>query len=217
MPNYLQDYKAYYQLRMKRFEGNPDYIKSFESEKAIYEVIASCNTLEEFKDKLGDLNEKNAIALIIDEYSIRLKHYEEIKEKIRAEGCKRIIEKTKNINTVTELMTMVSEEENKTSLEITADTINPFNDFGFLERMQVWEEAEVPEKYKSRYRQYADEEKKRLKEAYAAEEKNLNDWQPGWKFNFELIQEERHRRLLPYPDEVINKNIHTIKSLLYAG
>ena len=75
MSNYLQDYKAYYQLRMKRFEGNPDYIKSFESEKAIYNAIASCNTLEEFKDKLGDLNEKNAIALIIDEYSIRLKHY----------------------------------------------------------------------------------------------------------------------------------------------
>ncbi len=89
MADYLEEYKTYHRLRMQRYQNNPEYKNSYESEKAIYEAIASCNTLEEFKDKLGNLNEKNALALIIDEYSIRLKHYEEIKEPIRVDGCKR--------------------------------------------------------------------------------------------------------------------------------
>ncbi len=217
MPNYLDDYKAYYLLRMQRYEGNPDYPNSYRSEKAIYDAIASCKTLEEFKDKLGNLNEKNASALVIDEYTIRLKYYEEIKEPIRAEGCKRIIEKAKGISNVTELITMINEEENKTSLAITADNINPFNDPGYLERMEVWAAADVPEKYKSRYLQYAEEEKKNLRNAYSEMEKNLCNWQPGWKFDFSRIHEERHRRLIPLPDDVVNEQIQTTKTILNAG
>jgi hypothetical protein len=217
MPGYLEDYKAYYHLRMKRFEGNPVYTRTFESEKAIYDAIASCNTLEEFKDKLGDLNEKNAIALIIDEYNIRLKYYSEMYDTIRANGCRHIIDKAATISNVVDLMTMVSEEENKTNLELTADTIHPFDDSGYIERIRVWEEANVPEQYKSRYQQYADEEKQKLMEAYAAVEKNLNDWQPGWKFNFNRILEERHRRKLPFSDEVLDNNIQYTKSIIHAG
>ncbi|HWR33096.1 MAG TPA: hypothetical protein VN451_06205 [Chitinophagaceae bacterium] len=217
MPNFLEDYKTYYQLRMQRYEGNPDYTNSYQSEKAIYEAVASCMALEEFKDKLGNLNEKNASALIIDEYNIRLRHYNEIKEPIRAEGCKRIIEKAKEIDNVSALITMINEEENKTNLAITADTISPFNDCGYLERMQIWETADVPEKYKSRYRQYAEEEKMNLRNAYAETEKNLNNWQPGWKFDFTRIYEERHRRVLPFSDEVINEQINTTKTIRNAG
>jgi hypothetical protein len=83
--------------------------------------------------------------------------------------------------------------------------------------MQVWAEAEVPEKYKSRYQQYALEEKQNLEKAYTDAELNMNNWQPNWKFDFERIHEERHRRLLPYPDEVIRKNIQTIKTMINAG
>lgn len=217
MADYLQDYKAYYQLRVQRYEGNPDYPNSYQSEKAIYEAIASCKVLDEFKEKIGNLNENNASALIMDEYAIRLRHYEEVKESIRADGCKRIIEKTKEIDNVSELITMINEEENKTNLAITADSISPFNDTGYLERIEIWTDADVPEKYKSRYHQYAEEEKKNLRNAYAETEKNLNNWQPGWKFDFTKILEERHRRLLPFSDHVINEQIQTTKTILNAG
>ncbi len=217
MSDYLEEYKAYYQLRMLRYEGNPDYPNSYQSEKAIYSVIASCTRLEEFKDKLGNLNDKNASALLIDQYNIRLRHYEKIKEPIRAEGCKRIIEKAAAIDNVSELITMVNEEENKTSLKITADTINPFNETGYLERMDIWATADVPGKYKDRFRQYAEEEKKNLIKAYAEIEKAISNWQPGWKFDYNRIKEERHRRLLPFPDEVIDKSIQIIKEIRHAG
>ncbi len=217
MSDYLEDYKAYYQLRMLRYEGNPDYPNSYQSEKAIYTAIASCTALEEFKDKLGNLNDKNAAALLIDEYTIRLRHYEEIKEPIKAEGCKRIMENAATIDNVADLITMVNEEENKTSIEITADTINPFNETGYLERMEVWATADVPDKYKSRYRQYAEQEKKNLINAFTEIEKAIHNWQPGWVFDFSRIQEERHRRLLPFPNEVIDKSIQTIKEIRHAG
>lgn len=217
MPNYLDEYKAYYQLRMLRYEGNPDYPNSYQSEKAIYTAITSCTVLEEFKDKLGNLNDKNASALLIDEYTIRLRHYEAIKEPIKAEGCKRIIENAATIDNVADLITMVNEEENKISLAITADTINPFNETGYLERIEVWATADVPDKYKKRYGQYAEEEKKNLINAFTEIEKAIHNWQPGWVFDFNRIQEDRHRRLLPFPDGVIDKSIQTIKEIRHAG
>jgi len=202
---------------MKRYEGNEDYPNSFQSEKAIYEAIASCSVLEEFKDKLGNLNGRNAVALVLDQYAIRLRHYEAIKEPIRAAGCRRILEKAKAIEDAASLITMINEEENKTSLAITADTINPFPDFGYTERIEIWEEAEVPARYKERYRQYAGEEQQNLRKAWAETEKAISNFQPGWTFDFARIPEERHRRLLPFPDEVINRNIDTIKAILHGG
>ena len=173
--------------------------------------------LEEFKDKLGNLNDKNASALLIDEYNIRLRHYEDIKEPIKAEGCKRIIEKAAAIDNISELVTMVNEKENKTSIAITADTINPFNETGFLERIDIWATADVPDQYKDRYRQYAEEEKKNLIKAYEEIEKAISNFQTGWEFDFNRIKEERHRRLLPFPDEVIEKSIQNIKEIRHAG
>jgi hypothetical protein len=217
MPDYLEDYKAYYQLRMQRYEGNPDYPNSYQSEKAICEAIASCSVLEEFKEKLGNLNEKNAVALVLDQYAIRLRHYEAMKEPIRAEGCRRIIEKATTIDNAAALITMINEEENKTSLAVTADTIQPFPDFGYPERIEIWEEAEIPEKYRERYRQYAAEERENAGKAYVETEKAISHFKPGWTFDFNRITEERHRRLLPFPEEVINRNIDKIKAILHAG
>jgi len=39
------------------------YALFLNSEKALYEVMCSCDELAEFRDKLGDLNVKNAIAV----------------------------------------------------------------------------------------------------------------------------------------------------------
>lgn len=214
--DYLREYQDYYRLRMQRFEGNPDYARSYAAEKAVFEAIDSCHTLEEFKDKSGDLNERCAVALVLDQYSIRLKHYEGMKETVRAAGCKRILEKAGQFTAVTDLITMVNEEENRTNLELTADTIHPFPDSGWLERREIWSEAEVPEKYKARYMQYAADEEKNLRHAYAEQEKQIRNWQPGWAFDFNRITEERHRRLLPLPEEELQQQIQLTQQLLHA-
>jgi hypothetical protein len=203
MTNYLEAYKQYYLLRMKQREGNEDYSNTYAAEKALFDIINSCTTLEEFKDKIGNTNEQVAAALVIDEQNIRLRHYQEIKETFKAACCRRILDKVKQCNNVSELISMVNDEQNLSNLEITTDTIYPFDDSLYLENLEIWEQSEIPAAYKERYAAYANEERASVKNAYAAIEKEMNNWQPGWKFSFEKIDEERHRRLLPYSNEVI--------------
>lgn len=40
-------------------------------------------------------------------------------------------------------------------------------------------------------------------------------WQPDWKFDVDLIWEDRHRRLIPVPDELVEKRIQQFKT--YRG
>jgi hypothetical protein len=40
---------------------------------------------------------------------------------------------------------------------------------------------------------------------------SVRNWDPDWKFNFDLIWEERHRRLIPVPDEIVKKRIEQFK------
>lgn len=214
MVNYLEAYKEYYFLRMKQREGNADYSNTYAAEKNLFDIINSCATLEEFKDRLGNANEQVAMALVTDEQNIRLRHYEEIKETVKAACCRRILDKVKQCANVTELITMVNEEQNLLNIEITTDTIYPFADMLFLENIEIWEQAEIPAEYKERYAAYANEERASIKKAYVSIEKEMNNWQPGWKFNFERIDEERHRRLLPYSNEVIAAQIKTTQQIL---
>lgn len=214
MPNYLQLYQRYYELRMRRYENNPQYARTYAAEKAIYGAIAGCNTLEEFKTRLGNLNELAAIALVQDQYAIRLAHYESIQEPIKAGGCRSIIARAGACGSVQELVTMVNEVEQQTSLAVTAGSIAPFDDFGPLQRYEMWTAAEVPEKYKVRYRQYGAEEIDRMKQAYQRHTEAMRQYQPGWTFDFNRVHKPRHRRLLPYPDAVIEQHITQTKELL---
>jgi hypothetical protein len=214
MTNYLEAYKQYYLLRMKQREGNTDYSNTYAAEKQLFEIINSCATLEAFKDKIGNANEQVAMALVTDEQNIRLRHYEEIKETVKAACCRRILEKVKLCNNVSELISMVNEEQNLSNIEITTDTISPFADVLFLENLEIWEKAEIPAAYKEKYAAYANEESANIKNAYAAIEKEMNNWQPGWKFNFEKIDEERHRRLLPYSNEIVAAQIKLTQQIL---
>jgi hypothetical protein len=214
MINYLEAYKQYYFLRMKQREGNVDYSNTYAAEKNLFDIINSCTALEEFRDKIGNANEQVAMALVADEQNIRLKHYEEIKETVKAACCRRILDKVKQCKNVSELLTMVNEEQNRSNIEIATDTVHPFIDMLYLENLEIWEEAEIPSGYKERYTAYADEEKANIKNAYATIEKEMNNWQPGWKFNFEKIDKERHRRLLPYSNEIIAAQIKTTQQIL---
>ena len=83
-----QEYIEYYKARVKKYENNPLYRNSYQTEKAIYDAIAGANDLDEFKTRLeqGNLTVKNAIALVKDQENARKKFYEEINQPIKAKG-----------------------------------------------------------------------------------------------------------------------------------
>lgn len=214
MHDYLLDYKDYYHLRMTRYEGNPDYPFSFESEKAIYDAMISCKELGEFREKLGNLNELNAVAQTRDQYAMRLRHYQKLKEFVRAKGPERILEKAPSQTNVTDLMTMVMNEESRNMLEITLDDIGFYKTaFDSCDRLERYENANVPSGYRSEYKHYAEEERGRIRESLTDFENNFDAYQPGYRFNFDLFWEERHRRLFPFSDEVLLDRIEKVRTI----
>lgn len=216
MHDYHQEYKEYYQLRMQRYEGNPDFPHSYQSEKAIYEAIASCKELGEFREKLGNKNELNAIAFTKDREGLRAKHYLSLQEVVRARGPQRIVARADSCNGLNELFLMVGEEDNKNMIEIALDNTYFFRDaFAACARIEVYEQAEVPSGYRSSYRSRVEKEKADLRSALEDHEHSLQAWDPNYRVNLELIWEPRHRRLLPFPDEVLRRRLEMIRSILH--
>jgi hypothetical protein len=215
MPDYLKEYVDYYRVRMNRYEHDADYHHSYNSEKAIYEAIAGCAELKDFKERLGNLNELNAVALTKDEYKIRHTHYLEIKEIIRAKGPERILARVDEYTEVFNMITMIGEEENKNMLEISMDDVSLLRDAWFLlDQIEIYETAEVPSTYKSKRQQRANEIKADLVQRNKDFTAEMRNWQPDWAFNPDLVWEERHRRLFPYSDEHMREKINQYKTVL---
>lgn len=213
MSDFLSDYKNYYQARANRFANDSDFPETNRAEQNLCNAVLSCNQLEDLRDKMGNLNDQVAVAQTIDKYNIRQKHYLEIKEIIRAKGPERIISKAGNYGKVMDLITMVTEEENKNSIEITTDSIDPFDDWMLLERIEVYENAEVPEKYKSEMKESVEEMKKSIRESLERNETEYKKWIPSYQFNSNLVFEERHRRTFPFKDEDVKIRLEEFKKI----
>lgn len=216
MSDFLKDYQEYYRVRKERYENDPDYPKSYASEKAIYDAMISCSDISESAKVLPDLSNKNAVALTIDEYTMRYNNYVLRKEDIRALGPKRIIEKSPNYDSnVMDLISLVNEEENKNMIEISMDDISfVMNVWELVDQIEIYETADIPWSYQSDYKKIASEIKESIRENYRNCIEENRKWQADWNINFDLIWEERHRRNIPYSDDNIKEKIQQLKSIL---
>jgi hypothetical protein len=210
MDQILEDYKAYYRSRMEQYEGNPLYANSYQSEKALYEAMASCSELIEFKDKMGNLNIKNGIALILDKEGARKKHFEELKEFVRAAGPAENLEKIGAAQTDMDLVNIASDIETKHSrliaIDLFTDAFYP-SYWRLLEHIEMEETAEIPDEWKAEAAENKREWIQRLNESIRDDEDNNKAWEPTWKFDPQQVWEDRHRRKIPVPDEAVTKRI----------
>lgn len=216
-----QEYMEYYHVRMKKYENNSLYPHSYQSEKELYEAIANSKDLEEFGRKVeeGNLAVENAIALVKDQETARKNLYQELKEQIRLHAPLRILDVVDTVTTDTELVNSVSEIEGEVNVEITLDlcTDQIYHDLMILEEIEVYQKAEVPDEWKKEINQEHPQEliDQGRKDWMDHVLPNAQQWDPHWQYDFDLIWEERHRRLLPIPDQVLKKRIEQFKS--YRG
>lgn len=216
-----QEYMEYYHVRMKKYENSSLYPHSYQSEKELYEAIANSKDLEEFGRKVeeGNLAVENAIALVKDQETARKNLYQELKEKIRLHAPLRILDVVDTVTTDTELVNSVSEIEGEVNVEITLDlfTDQIYHDLMILEEIEVYQKAEVPDEWKNEINQehpqdLIDQGRKDWMDHVLP---NAQQWDPHWQYDFDLIWEDRHRRLIPIPDQVLKKRIEQFKS--YRG
>lgn len=216
-----QEYMEYYHVRMQKYENNSLYPHSYQSEKELYEAIANSKDLEEFGRKVdeGNLAVENAIALVKDQETARKNLYQELKEKIRLHAPLRILDVVDTVTTDTELVNSVSEIEGEVNVEITLDlfTDQIYHDLMILEEIEVYQKAEVPDEWKKEINQEHPQEliDQGRKDWMDHVLPNAQQWDPHWQYDFDLIWEDRHRRLIPIPDQVLKKRIEQFKS--YRG
>jgi len=216
-----KEYIKYYKSRMKKYENNALYPNSYQSENALYEAIRNSEDLEEFGRMVeeGTLAVKNAIALVKDQETGRRELYKELKEYIRLHAPLRILEMLDSVDTDQELVKKVGEIEAKVNIEITVDLFTDefYQDFMILEEIEVYRSAHVPDEWKNEINhEYPQEMIEKGRKTWQEDIlPNARNWDPDWEFDFDLIWEERHRRLIPVPDEIVKKRIDQFK--VYRG
>jgi len=215
MSDIFEEYKDYYRARAERYAGNPNYKHTYEAEKNLRDAFLSCNKMEEFKTKIGNLNHKCASALTKDKYLMEKSFYEEMKETIRVKAAQRILEKADQYDNVSELITMVTEELNKNSIEISMDEANRqfHHDWWLTDNVEIYENAVVPDEYKQYMAESVNSFKESIRDNVSRLEENNSHWQKGWKLTPDVITEHRHRQRLPYKDEHIEEQLKKYKSI----
>ncbi len=212
-----QEYLDYYRVRMSKYENNTLYKNSYESEKSMFDTLNSCEDLEEFRTKLENENLplKNAVALTKDQSLARKELYESIKEFMRKKAPEQILEMIETVQSVNELTKRANEIETAVSIEIAIDLLTSYfySDFTALENIEVWQNAEIPtEWHKEIHEEWVNETiaegVKIWREVMMPESRK---WSTDWKFDFDLIWEDRHRRLIPMSDEVVKKRVEQFK------
>ncbi len=216
MDNLLEEYKAYYALRAERFANNPNYSNSYKAEKDLSEAMQSCNTLDEFKERMGNKNELCAIALAKDEYIIEKQFFEKHQEKIRQSAAENILAGVDNYDNVMDLISFITETENKNSIKISMDESNRMliEEWSSLDTIEMFENAVVPDKYKNDMLNSAKNIKEEMNERVKSLEENNDAWESGWRLQPDVVLEYRHKRLLPYKDEHINEQLSKFKSII---
>ncbi len=212
----LDEYKLYYSVRAEKYSNNPNYQNSYEAEKKLSDAMQSCSELEEFKTKIGDLNEKCATALIKDESIMEKNHFLKHKEIVRAKASERILDQIDGIKNVMDAITLVSEENNKNSIEIISDENHRSfqSEWKHIDEIRIYKNAVVPDEYKEYMQTSVSDMRQSMVKRNEDLEKETQDWQSGWKNKPEINTEHRHRRLIPYEDEHMNEQITFYKSII---
>lgn len=216
-----QEYIEYYQVRMEKYKDNPLYPNSYNSEKSLYDALLNSKDIEEFGAQVEEKNlaVKNAIALLKDQAQARKKLYQGIKECIKLKAPLQILDMVDSIKKDMELVNKVSAIENQVSKKISIDLLTQqlSYDLDMLEEIEVYKTAEVPDEWKNKINQEIPQE---------MIDNGRTDWanhvlpqaqalKVDWEFDFDLLNEDRHRRLLPFPDEVLEEKIKQFKE--YRG
>lgn len=212
----LQEYKDYYGARAKRFEGNPNYQYSFQAESQLSQAMQSCGQLEEFKGKIGNLNELCAVALVKDEHLLEQAHFHKHQEWVRRLIADQVLARADGCTNVSDLITMVQEVSQQVSIEISVDEANREFQSAWdqLDDAEICANAEVPNEYKAEFQQSAQETRAEVAKSVVELEQELHKLKPNWRMTPEVVTEHRHRRLLPYSDQHIQERLSEYRAIV---
>ncbi|MCB1165320.1 MAG: hypothetical protein KDK33_04140, partial [Leptospiraceae bacterium] len=211
--------------RLKKYEGNPMYPHSEKAERAMLDAIETAKDLNEFKERMfaENLNVKVAIALVKDQETARLKHFQSMEETVRADGPRKILEalqgmEERNMSDVMDLTSESSRISDQNRIDIAVDLLvdHFWYDFTAMENVEVNERAEVPSKWKAEHKAAAEADRREGAKLWQEiDMPAAKQWDPNWKMDYSLLSQSRHRRKLPFSDATLKRRIEDHKK--YRG
>ncbi len=200
----LQKYKRYYTVRADKYAGNANYTNTFSAEKQLAEAVSSCKTLDEIREKIGNLNELCGIALIKDQFLMEREHYLKHHETVRAGAAQKILSEIDHYDQVADLISFVNEVLNEHNIAISLDESNSmlfFGDLDLLVEYGIYIRAVVPESYKVEMNETANDIRQSLSENVRTVEQTNQKWHQDWKVNPDICFEPRHMKKSPFGEE----------------
>lgn len=213
MNTILKDYIAYYKLRMDRYEGDKMFAYSYQSEKALYDLVSSVKNMEELQQKtqeMGKLAVENGIAFTKDEATCKLQFYKKEKEDIYAKGQQELLDKVTAAKDAYSIAAISSEVLAKNNTEITVDTLWPmefFNKIGLLEKIEICQKAIVPNEWKPEMEKLEKEHIQFLQDQTKLFLQTIRNYKPDWKLDYNILWEHRHRKKIPLLDNILKQRI----------
>ncbi|MEO7311880.1 MAG: hypothetical protein ABIX01_15855 [Chitinophagaceae bacterium] len=218
----LEDYKAYYQRRMQRYEGDPLFAQSYLSEKALYDCMADAVSMDDLMQtkaaSFRDLSVRNGVALVTDQATCRLQFYYAEKETIKAKGQQNILDKIQATTEAMQIVSVVSDIQTRNDTEVLTDTLWPTHFFttaiGCLENVEVAQKAIAPASYITELQKEEAMTRKSFAEITAMFLTAIRNYAPGWQFDYDLLWQHRHRKKCPLNDAVLKQRIDEHRALV---
>ncbi|MCG8698813.1 MAG: hypothetical protein MI922_12230 [Bacteroidales bacterium] len=214
-------YKTYFKTRLERCKNNPLYEKTYQAEKNLLEAIESSKNLEEFreKEKQERLLLKVSVAQVIDRENALAEVYIKTGKTLRALKSNEIFEKISSIpvRTETDLKELVTHVGQRHEDRIISDEFQSefTNHIDMLEELEIFKNAEVTDEFKDAMVADSLKLSSELKLTINSYKRKCEDVIGTWRFNYDsLLNEEHHRRKIPFSDEIINKRIEQHRTIV---
>jgi hypothetical protein len=218
-----QEYLEYYRARLKKFEGNALFPRSEAAERAMFEAIRDAADLVAFgKRVLGEhLHVNCATAFMYDTAQAWADLYLSIRQPIRAKPWQEILAalNAQEYTDVNALNSMSSDIQTRWNIPIGMDELLHtvfWPDWTILETLEVQATSEVPASWRAEREEWIAEQnmegKKLWRENTLAEARKFD---PNFRPNWDLLWEERYRRLFPVSDENLRRRIDQYRA--YVG
>ncbi len=207
-----QEWLDYYRTLAARYQDNSLYPVAASVAWQTMDVIDDAPDVDSFKKTIWTttLLVDNAKALLRDHENGRAAVHTELDDPVKVHGARTILGALDGIVDLPSLneMTTGAREQSARALAIDSFVDRIGDDFAVLEDIEVWETADVPERWRAELdeRVTATVAEGTRRWAYEIAPAARQVWD-GWTLDDREVWVVRHRRRIPFPDHIVERRI----------
>jgi hypothetical protein len=214
----LAEYCDYYRARAARFAANPLYPATAAAEAALADAVAQATSMADLQQRVvgGELALACGKALARDQAAARAEVYARCAETVRAQAPAEVLAGVDGVGDAAALAALTSGAEQRAGQAITVDELARLWSLSLpaLENIETWQTARVPDRWRRELDRFAAEATHAEREGWASVNAQAQQHAAGWRLDDARAREERHRRLVPVPDEAFARRLAQHRSVV---